>query len=170
LLVERRHGDLSATTHRLARLHPASQVADGRRSIERAERALVRSWSQVLLWRRERARARALRLDALSPLKTLGRGYAIVRQAETGAVIASMREAERARRLRIQFADGSVTAVTGDATARAQTTRRAHPIADVGVNQLTLPDVDDTPVAPQGACNESPATTSPGHGKAPPHE
>jgi exodeoxyribonuclease VII large subunit len=169
-LVERRHTDLSASTHRLARLHPASQIAAGRRRIEGAERALQRSWSQLLIWRRERARTSALRLDALSPLKTLGRGYAIVRWAETGAVITTLREAEQARRLRIQFADGSVIAVTGDVTTRAQATRRAHTIADVAVNQLTLPDVDDTPMAPQGVCDETPTNLSSGHGKASPHE
>jgi len=162
-LVERRAIRLEQTTERLARLHPASQIADGRRSLEEKERALQRAMSHVLLLRQERARATALRLDTLSPLKTLGRGYAIVRDAETSAVISSTRQAEQARRVRIQLADGSVAAVIANTPAPKQAIRRTRVVADVALNQLSFLDVAEAPA-------EAPADSSSGQGKVLPHE
>jgi exodeoxyribonuclease VII large subunit len=162
-LVEQRAIRLEQTTERLARLHPASQIADGRRSLEEKERALQRAMSHVVLLRQERARATALRLDTLSPLKTLGRGYAIVRHAETSAVISSTRQAEQARRLRIQFADGSVAAVIANMSAPKQAIRRTRVVADVALNQLSFLDVAEAPT-------EAPTDSSSGQGKVLPHE
>jgi hypothetical protein len=135
-----------------------------------AERALQRASTQFLLLRRERARAAALRLDTLSPLKTLGRGYAIVRQAESNAVISSARQAEQARRLRIQFADGSISAITGDVAAPKQGTRRARVVADVALSQLSFLDVDEAHMEVPPARDSSRADGYSAHGKATPHE
>jgi exodeoxyribonuclease VII large subunit len=162
-LVEQRAIRLEQTTERLARLHPASQIADGRRSLEEKERALQRAMSHVLLLRQERARATALRLDTLSPLKTLGRGYAIVRDAETSAVISSTRQAEQARHVRIQLADGSVAAVIANTPTPKQAIRRTRVVADVALNQLSFLDVAEAPT-------DAPADSSSGQGKVLPHE
>jgi exodeoxyribonuclease VII large subunit len=162
-LVEQRAIRLEQTTERLARLHPASQIADGRRSREEKERALQRAMSHVLLLRQERARATALRLDTLSPLKTLGRGYAIVRDAETSAVISSTRQAEQARHVRIQLADGSVAAVIANTPTPKQAIRRTRVVADVALNQLSFLDVAEAPT-------DAPADSSSGQGKVLPHE
>jgi exodeoxyribonuclease VII large subunit len=160
--VEHHERGLSYTAERLARLHPASQIATERRRVVDANHDLQRALTQRLLFQQERARATALRLDALSPLKTLGRGYAIVRQAETNAVVSSAQEAERARRVRIQFADGSVVAVTGTSSASKQESRRARPTADVAVNQLSFLDVMETSIdaasMPDGSAVENGST------------
>ncbi len=50
------------------------------------------------------------RLDALSPLAVLSRGYAIVKQHETGTVIQSARQVNRDDRVEISLADGQVMA------------------------------------------------------------
>jgi exodeoxyribonuclease VII large subunit len=168
-LIEQRESSLSWTGDRLARLHPASQIATGRRQVEDAERALRRAVAQLLLLRRERARATALRLDTLSPLKTLGRGYAIVRQAETSKIISSVRQAEQARRLRIQFADGSLYAVAANTAGPQREARRARLVADVALNQLSLLDVDEAPAETPPTGRDSCADLPSGRGKAPPH-
>jgi exodeoxyribonuclease VII large subunit len=143
--IEQQERDLDYTAERLGRIHPASQIANERRRVEDAEHDLHRALTQILLLQHERNRATALRLDALSPLKTLGRGYAIVRQAETDAVISSARDAERARRLRLQFADGSVVAVIGASAPLKQESRRVRALADVAMNQLSFLDVLEAP-------------------------
>ena len=143
--IEQQERDLDYTAERLARMHPASQIATERRRVETAEHDLHRALTQILVLQHERNRATALRLDALSPLKTLGRGYAIVRQAENHAVISSAREAESARRLRLQFADGSVVAVTGASAPLKQESRRVRALADVAMNQLSFLDVLEAP-------------------------
>jgi len=168
--VEQHETDLTYTAERLARQHPAGQIADGRRSLEEKERAVQRAMSHVLLLRQERARATALRLDTLSPLKTLGRGYAIVRHAETNAVISTTRLAEQARRVRIQFADGSVVAVTGNTPTPKQAIRRTRVVADVALNQLSFLDVMESPIEEPSARDESPADSPSGNGKVLPHE
>jgi exodeoxyribonuclease VII large subunit len=169
-LVERRQARLDQAIERLARQHPASQIADGRRHLEEKRRTLQRAMAHALLLRQERVRASASRLDTLSPLKTLGRGYAIVRQAESNAVISSARQAEQARRLRIQFADGAVVAITGNAPAPHHETRHRRAVADVALNQLSFLDVAEAPTEEPLALGESPADSSSGHGKALPHE
>jgi exodeoxyribonuclease VII large subunit len=143
--IEQYETDLKYTAERLARVHPSSQIATERRNVEQAERALRRAATQFMTLQQERARATALRLDTLSPIKTLGRGYSIVRQAETNAVISSARQAEQARRLRIQFADGSVVAITSNTLTQRPEPRRARAPADVAVNQLSFLDVMEAP-------------------------
>ncbi|HEV2331854.1 MAG TPA: exodeoxyribonuclease VII large subunit, partial [Gammaproteobacteria bacterium] len=49
-------------------------------------------------------------LDAVSPLATLNRGYAIVSDAATGAVIGHVRDARAGQTIRTRLADGSLSA------------------------------------------------------------
>ena len=56
---------------------------------------------------RERFARRAATLDAISPLKVLGRGYAIPRN-EDGHVVRSIREAHPGDKLELRMADGSI--------------------------------------------------------------
>ena len=58
---------------------------------------------------RQRFLSSAAKLDALSPLKILSRGYAMV-QAEGGSVVRSAKQTEVGSQLSIIFGDGSVTA------------------------------------------------------------
>jgi exodeoxyribonuclease VII large subunit len=169
-LIEQRRSALSQTSMRLARLHPDSGIAAGRVRIAEAERALRRATAHVLLLRQERARATALRLDALSPLRTLGRGYTIVRKAESNALVSTVRQVERGGRLRIQFADGTVVAVAGPPEPQGRDEPRAPARADVALDPPSLPAVDEAPLGATRVRQESPPDVSSGHGKAPTHE
>jgi len=169
-LVERSQGDLSAVAYRLARLHPASQIAAGRRRAEETARALRRATTQALRLRRERAGAMALRLDTLSPLRTLGRGYAIVREAATDSVISSARQVERGRRLRIQFADGAVSAVAGSSGAPERDQLRASAFADVTREALREPDVAEAGMSADDVRQETSPDGSANQRKAQAHE
>jgi exodeoxyribonuclease VII large subunit len=72
---------------------------------ERARRAV----GQQARLARERTRRGAERLHALSPLAVLQRGYAIARDAASGAVVRSATELEAERRLELLFARGRAT-------------------------------------------------------------
>jgi exodeoxyribonuclease VII large subunit len=50
------------------------------------------------------------RLDALSPLAVLSRGYAIVKQHETKAVVQSVRQVNHDDSVEISLADGQIMA------------------------------------------------------------
>jgi exodeoxyribonuclease VII large subunit len=57
----------------------------------------------------------SLRLDALSPLAVLGRGYAIVRRQADQAVVRSVQQAPPGSGLSITVSDGDITAIAGGA-------------------------------------------------------
>ena len=64
--------------------------------------------SSALGRERERFGRLAAALDALSPLKVLGRGYAIPRR-EDGAVLKSVHDARPGDALELRMADGSLS-------------------------------------------------------------
>jgi hypothetical protein len=66
--------------------------------------------------RAEHLRGAALRLHALSPLLTIGRGFAVVRRQPDGATVTSVRQVAPGRGLTIQVADGSFAALVGGDT------------------------------------------------------
>ena len=58
----------------------------------------------------ERLKGTALRLHALSPLLTIARGFAVVRQTETRRVISSVQQVQPGDTLDLQVADGHIFA------------------------------------------------------------
>ena len=87
------------------RLAPARQTLDiGTVRLERRMATLVTA-------RRARAQSLTGRLEALSPLSTLARGYSVAR-AEDGTVLRSVGAFEAGRRFRLRVADGTVEAET----------------------------------------------------------
>jgi exodeoxyribonuclease VII large subunit len=75
----RRRTDLRSLESRLFRSHPQRQIADQRAALAAAERRLVASGTSLLASRRGSLEALAGKLDALSPLKVLDRGYSLAR-------------------------------------------------------------------------------------------
>ena len=69
----------------------------------------------------ERVKGARQRLDALSPLQILKRGYAIVRDLETGKVVSGVRGTEPGHLLEIRVSDGAFGART---EARRSTSTR----------------------------------------------
>jgi exodeoxyribonuclease VII large subunit len=99
---------LQRQAERLRLLAPRTRVAGLRERLGGLERRLGRA----LAHRREMAKARlgsaARRLDALSPLATLDRGYAIVRRADDGAVVRGCEDAPRGTRVEAQIERGTL--------------------------------------------------------------
>jgi exodeoxyribonuclease VII large subunit len=96
----------------LQRLSPQARIDTDRQRVD----DLVRRGSRVLLHtlalRRSGVAGFQARLAALSPHATLQRGYAIVRQAESGMVVRSIQQVQTGDRLVIQVQDGDFGAVT----------------------------------------------------------
>ncbi len=92
---------------------PRARLAAQRSRLTAIVRALE-SHSHVRL---ERARARlatgTARLDTLSPLAVLGRGYAIVRLGEHGPIVRSSGQVASGDPLRIRVAEGELDATAG---------------------------------------------------------
>jgi len=73
---------------RLHRIHPQRQLDLQRQRLDERERRLHRSIRRTLARRHERVIAAAQRLEALNPLRVLGRGYSIVRRGDDVVVTA----------------------------------------------------------------------------------
>lgn len=84
-----------------------SYVNDRRVLLDYQREKLAHGLRGTLGRERERFARRAATLDAISPLKVLGRGYAIPRN-EDGHVVRSIREAHPGDKLELRMADGSI--------------------------------------------------------------
>ena len=84
---------------------PGSYVRDKRLLLDYQSRPLVHGLDKSVSGQKERLARLAAALDAMSPLKVLGRGYAIA-QKENGAVIASVEDAEPGEGFALRLRDG----------------------------------------------------------------
>ncbi|MDR0293563.1 MAG: exodeoxyribonuclease VII large subunit [Oscillospiraceae bacterium] len=73
------------------KLSPARFFADRRQQLDRLSERLAGAWERGSSPRAKTLAALAARLDALSPLKVLARGYSVVRNAD-GAMVKSVKE------------------------------------------------------------------------------
>jgi len=108
--IEGRRWRLAEQTRALKHLSPAVRLAQARQCVDdlagRAEAAVCHD----LALRRERVRGLAGRLAGVSPLGTLERGYAIVRQRETEAIVQSVAQVAPGDALAVRVADGEFEA------------------------------------------------------------
>lgn len=91
---------------------PETRLKAQRRQAAVTHAALDRAMRQQVAAKRSRLSVLQGKLQALDPLAILGRGYALVRDAETGAVIKSVAGVRPGRPLAIRVADGEFGART----------------------------------------------------------
>jgi exodeoxyribonuclease VII large subunit len=89
---------------------PAARLALARDRRAAATRSLSRAAQARLARTRERFAALAARLDALSPLAVLGRGYALVRRADDDALVRDAADAPPGTRLALRVARARIRA------------------------------------------------------------
>lgn len=86
---------------------PMGYVNEKRVLLDYQRTRLAHALDGTLARARERFARQAVALDAISPLKVLGRGYGILRQ-EDGTVVRSVREVQVGDRLDVRMADGTL--------------------------------------------------------------
>jgi len=87
---------------------PSNYVRERRLLLDYHSRGMVHGLEQLLAGEKGRLGKLAASLDALSPLKVLGRGYAIAR-SEDGMVITSPKQVEVGQALDLRLCEGSLT-------------------------------------------------------------
>ncbi len=90
---------------------PVEQIQLNRANLQQMQKRLEQAMHRRIEQQQQRLAVQAGRLDSLSPLAVLGRGYAIASLAETGAVLHDPAEVNTGDRLRIQLAKGLLNAL-----------------------------------------------------------
>jgi exodeoxyribonuclease VII large subunit len=100
---------LDALTHRLGRAHPGSRLQQQAQRLDEIELRLRRAWENGLNRAQQRLLLAQRGLDAISPLATLDRGFAIVTTAD-GAVVQDAGRLRTGDAIEARLAKGSVQA------------------------------------------------------------
>lgn len=102
--------DLSQVERDLGRQTPRYQLERLQQRLDDTLDVLQTTMQHTLTLQAERMKGTALRLHALSPLLTIGRGFAVVRRAGEQSVVNSVRQVQPGDRLDIEVADGRISA------------------------------------------------------------
>ncbi len=94
-------------------------VQDKRMELAHVQQRLGALSGMVLSRKRERSSALAASLDAMSPLKVLGRGYAMVRDGE-GKILKSYRDAVSGARAAVTLGEGGFTCTVDEPYEREE--------------------------------------------------
>ena len=106
-LLARRRKDLERLGRRRMLTDPGAYVRARRPLLDSPGQRLGPGAGQIRSRARERLARDSAALDAMSPLKVLGRGYSIARN-ENGTLIASVKDAAPGERLELRLSDGSL--------------------------------------------------------------
>jgi len=101
--------DLHACVARLLRAHPQRRIADQRILLSGLERRMAESSARSLTARRHALAALSSKLDALSPLKVLDRGYGLARSSE-GKLLRSCAGLSAGEQITVTLKDGDLDA------------------------------------------------------------
>ena len=113
LLQQARH-QLDAIASRRVLQHPIELLSQPRRLLDEQEQRLCRAIQLQCARSQEQLRALAARLEDLSPLKVLARGYSITSDAVTGALIQSAKTCKPGQMLRTRLNEGEVVSSVVD--------------------------------------------------------
>ena len=106
--LERARKDLDRAARCRALQDPMNYVDDKRMVLDYQREKLAAGLNAALNRERQRFGQLASKLDALSPLKVLGRGYAIPRKAD-GGVVRSVADVAPGDPLKLRVADGEIS-------------------------------------------------------------
>jgi len=138
--LQRLYQKLDHLSHRLRQQHPGQRLAQHRKMLQQATRRLQLAGSRIVPQRRQYlqdlARHRlfpagkrivperqrilqdlARTLNAVSPLPTLARGYAIVTDAKSGKAISSVKDVKAKQALVTQLHDGQILSTAEEANS-----------------------------------------------------
>ncbi len=96
-----------------ALVSPTGYLEQRGKELEHLKTRLIAVQTQQLQRKRQRFVASTAKLDALSPLKVLTRGYSIV-NLDDGTILRSVRQTSPGKEIRVTLSDGSVSAVVSD--------------------------------------------------------
>ncbi len=122
-ILQRLSQKLDHLAHRLQQQHPGQRLAQHRKLLLQAKQRLLLAGSRIVPERRRYLQDLARTLNAVSPLPTLARGYAIVRDTDSGITITSVQNVKKEQALITQLSDGQIHSSV-DKTSKQTLTRK----------------------------------------------
>jgi exodeoxyribonuclease VII large subunit len=119
--IEERRVALDGHRRALRHLSPAARLREARQRVDDLMAAATTGVRHGLVLRHERLTGLSSRLESLSPVATLVRGYAIVRQDETGVLVNSVTRASAGDLLSVRVADGAFGARVEERNLKRET-------------------------------------------------
>jgi len=105
-VIAGRRGVLREESAMLRRYSPQARVTHYRQRVDELWHTATLHMEHRLDMERERLNGLRLRLDSLSPSRTLERGYAIVQRSDDGEVVRSIRQVRTGDRIDVRVHDG----------------------------------------------------------------
>lgn len=93
---------------------PTAYINQREQSLELLKNRLIFAQNRNLSQKNQRYISLTAKLDAMSPLKVLTRGYSMVQREQDGSVIRSVSQAEKGSQICVKLSDGSLSAVVTD--------------------------------------------------------
>ncbi len=105
---------LSNEIYALERHSPHARIANNRQRVDDLSRRVDARGMQMIALRRGELSGATRHLDALNPLATLARGYAVVREKKSGRVVKHKSQVAGRREIQVRVTDGEFEATTKD--------------------------------------------------------
>lgn len=102
-----------------ALISPTGYLEQRGKNLEHLKTRLIAAQTQQLQRKRQRFIAATSKLDAMSPLKVLSRGYSIV-NADDGNILRSVHQTAPGGKIRVTLSDGSLSAVVAEVKESAK--------------------------------------------------
>lgn len=102
-----------------ALISPTGYLEQRGKNLEHLKTRLIAVQTQQLQHKRQRFIAATSKLDAMSPLKVLSRGYSIV-NADNGKILRSVYQTAPGGKIRVTLSDGSLSAVVAEVKESAK--------------------------------------------------
>jgi exodeoxyribonuclease VII, large subunit len=109
--LDQRHKTLLGYATRLAQCSPEAQLARAREQLARVDLALTQQVAARLAAHKQRFTDLAAKLDMGSPYAVLQRGYALLREPHTHAVLTRVAQVSAQQPIEIVLADGALRAI-----------------------------------------------------------
>ncbi len=108
-LLLRKHQSIARLEKEVQLLSPLSQIEGWRNSLSQSRQALSSAVLHYLELSRQRLNIRVEKLDSLSPLAVLKRGYSITRKELSGEIVKNAGQVKLKERIRVKLYQGELT-------------------------------------------------------------
>jgi exodeoxyribonuclease VII large subunit len=105
-VIEKKHHQLESLNTTLSHFHPASQVQIQTERYMRASKQIQKVMSIIVGKKEQKFSSILSKLEALSPLKIMDRGYSIVYNQEDDTIIKSIDHVKSGEAIKVQLKDG----------------------------------------------------------------